>query len=300
MPEDSMTLTILFADISGSTALYETLGNEKAHSLVEECLSLLAISARLHDGEVIKTMGDGIMCSFRHAENAAQAAIAMNQTLGQSSAGFPEHHSMPDIKTGFHTGEVIIEEADIFGDAVNVASRMVSLAKARQIITTSATAELLPKAMKDKTRFVDRTTIKGKSGEFDIYELSWEEGNQTIIVSALPSRADYECQMNVATIDRSVVVDSSKPSVSIGRHEHNDITVNDARVSRTHCRIEYRKGKFVFIDQSSNGSYIHNEGGYTAFVHNDESVLGDSGFISLGHDISQNSRLSIFYRIKRQ
>jgi class 3 adenylate cyclase len=299
MQQTTKTLTILFADISGSTTLYESLGNETAHQIVEECLSRLSNIVISCTGEIIKAMGDGIMCSFKNAQDAASACIQMNQAIDGLTFSFPEMHSAPNIRTGFHTGTIIIDGNDIFGDAVNVAARMVSLAKPRQIITTSMTAETLPEHLKGKTRFVDRTTIKGKSGEFDIYEIIWEEGNQTVVMSAEHHDDGFECLMNLECSGKSASIGSQKPSITIGRQEHNDLTIDDTLVSRTHCRIEYHKGKFIFTDCSSNGSYIHNEGGYTVFIHNDESVLGDKGFISLGHDRTDNSALLIQYSIKR-
>ena len=293
-------LTILFADISGSTTLYESLGDEAAHSIIEESLSMLIITARLHDGEIIKTMGDGIMCSFYDAANATDAAIAMNQIIDQIADRQADRHVVPNIKIGLHAGPVIHEENDIFGDTVNVAARMASLAKPRQIVTTKSTVERLPDFLKEKTGFFDRTTIKGKGGEFDIYEIVWEETNKTIIMKTEQSKPEHESVMNIVSGEKRVSVDKSNPSITIGRQEHNTIAIDDTMVSRSHCKIEYHKEKFIFIDQSSNGSYIHNEGGYTAYVHNDESVLGDNGYICLGHDGRQDSRLSISFKLKRK
>jgi adenylate cyclase len=298
MPLTDEILTILFADISGSTSLYESLGDEAAHSIIEECLSMLGVTARLHDGEIIKTMGDGIMCSFHDAANATDAAIAMNQVIDQIADRQAEKRIVPNIRTGFHTGPVIRKENDIFGDAVNVAARMASLAKPRQIVTTKSTVDFLPDFLKEKTGFFDRTTIKGKGGEFDIYEIVWEEGNKTVIIKAEQPKQEYESVMNIVSGEIKAGVGSSNPSITIGRQEHNTIIIDDTMVSRSHCKIEYHKGKFIFIDQSSNGSYIHNEDGDATYIHNDESVLGDKGYISLGRNARQDSRLSISFKRK--
>ncbi len=300
MPQTNDILTILFADISGSTSLYETLGDEAAHSIIGECLSMLTITVRLHDGKIVKTMGDGIMCSFNDAADAADTAIAMNQVIDQIADRKTNRHIVPDIRIGFHTGPVLLDENDIFGDTVNVAARMASLAKPRQIATTKPTVDSLPDFLKEKAGFFDRTTIKGKGGEFDIYEIVWEESNKTVIMKAEKPEQEYENIMNIVSEEGKISVDKSNPTITIGRQGHNTITINDIRVSRSHCRIEYHKGKFIFIDQSSNGSYIHNMDGYTAYIHNDESVLGVSGFICLGHDGRQDSGLSISYKLMRK
>jgi adenylate cyclase len=291
-------LTILFADISGSTNLYESLGDETAHKIIEECLSMLSVSARLHDGEIVKTMGDGIMCSFHNATNAAEASVAMNQAADRISERQYDRHVSMNIRTGFHAGPVIQEGNDIFGDTVNVAARITSLAKPRQIITTKQTTDLLTGLIRDKASFFDRTSIKGKGGEFDLFEIVWEEGDRTLINKTEQPMQGHQSFMNIVYGEKKICVDSSNPSITIGRHEHNTIEIDDTMVSRSHCKIEYHKGKFIFFDQSSNGSHIHNEGGYTVYVQNDETVLGDSGYICLGHDGPQNSRLSISFKQK--
>ena len=298
MSQAEEILTILFADISGSTSLYESLGDEAAHSIIEECLLELAVTARLHDGEIIKTMGDGIMCSFQDAANATEATLAMNQAIEKISGRQTEKRIAPNIRIGFHAGPVIRVENDLFGDTVNVAARISCLAKPRQIVTTKSTADMLPLFLREKASFFVTTTIKGKGGEFDIYEIVWEEGNKTVITKTEQPREEHKSFMNIVSSEKKVCVDSSNPSISIGRLEHNTIVIDDTMVSRSHCKIEYHKGKFIFIDHSSNGSYIHNEGGYTAYVHNDESVLGDNGYVSLGHDGLQNSRLTISFKRK--
>ncbi len=299
MSQAEEILTILFADISGSTRLYELLGDEAAHSIIEECLLQLAVTARLHDGEIIKTMGDGIMCSFQDAANATEAALAMNQAIEKISDRQTEKCITPNIRIGFHAGPVIRVENDLFGDTVNVAARISCLAKPRQIVTTKSTADMLPLFLREKAIFFVTTTIKGKGGEFDIYEIVWEEGNKTVITKTEQPKQEHKSVMNIVSGEKKVCVESSNPSITIGRQEHNTIVIDDTMVSRSHCKIEYHKGKFIFIDQSSNGSYIHNEGGYTTYVHNDESVLGDNGYISLGHDGREYSRLSISFKRKK-
>ena len=299
MSQAEEILTILFADISGSTRLYELLGDEAAHSIIEECLLQLAVTARLHDGEIIKTMGDGIMCAFQDAANATEAALAMNQAIEKISDRQTEKCITPNIRIGFHAGPVIRVENDLFGDTVNVAARISCLAKPRQIVTTKSTADMLPLFLREKAIFFVTTTIKGKGGEFDIYEIVWEEGNKTVITKTEQPKQEHKSVMNIVSGEKKVCVESSNPSITIGRQEHNTIVIDDTMVSRSHCKIEYHKGKFIFIDQSSNGSYIHNEGGYTTYVHNDESVLGDNGYISLGHDGREYSRLSISFKRKK-
>jgi len=137
MSQPPTSLTILFADISGSTRLYETLGDKIALEKIDHCLTLLGKVAQRYSGEVIKTIGDEIMCAFPTASSAVEAAMVMQQDLIAST-------STLHVRIGLHFGEVIRDGSDVFGDAVNVAARMTRLAVPDQIMTTRETAEAVP------------------------------------------------------------------------------------------------------------------------------------------------------------
>lgn len=171
MLQQSLTLAILFADISGSTSLYETLGDEDAHKLVSTCIHELSGVVADHRGTVIKTIGDGIMCTFPATDKAIEAAIAMQESIDSLPLSPPENHINVNIRIGIHWGPVIKQNYDVFGDAVNVAARMVSRAKSRQILTTQQTVDNLPEGCAANIKRIDRTTIKGKAGEVSIFEI---------------------------------------------------------------------------------------------------------------------------------
>ncbi|MEN9217725.1 MAG: adenylate/guanylate cyclase domain-containing protein, partial [Gloeomargarita sp. DG_2_bins_126] len=131
--------TILFADISGSTRLYETLGNEAALVLVSDCLQLLQSVAQKYQGQVVKTIGDEIMLRFPNPSLAAQAAFEMQDQVAQF---FLNRKVVSGLKVGFNHGAILEQaDGDIFGDAVNVAARMVQLAKRNQILTPAETIQ---------------------------------------------------------------------------------------------------------------------------------------------------------------
>jgi class 3 adenylate cyclase len=77
--------SILFADIAGSTQIYEILGDRRAQRMVAACLSKLSEVVQHHRGEVIKTIGDEVMCTFAKVDDAIQAAAAMNHNIDQWS-----------------------------------------------------------------------------------------------------------------------------------------------------------------------------------------------------------------------
>lgn len=170
MPREELTLAILFADVAKSTHLYETLGNQAAKKLLDHCISVMSKVTAQHHGTVIKTIGDEIMCTFPSALDAIEAGKAMHEALEQTSVKDRPDFEPPNIYVGIQFGPVIREEGDVFGDAVNVAARMAALAKQRQIITTEQAIASLPPGHQFSVQCIDKTTVKGKSGEFNIYE----------------------------------------------------------------------------------------------------------------------------------
>ena len=298
MPRETASLAILFADIAKSTHLYEILGNQTAQNLIGTCLSILSDITLRHNGTVIKTIGDEIMCTFPTANDAVEAAKLMHQDLEQITVPEKPEYGPPNIYVGIHIGPVVREDNDVFGDAVNVAARMVSLAKQRQILTTEETVKALSPNNQDASRCIDRTTIKGKSGEVDIYEVVWEQHDVTVMLDTSLEELALRSSMELSFGEQTIKVSKDRPSATLGRQPHNDVVVNDNRVSRSHARIEYRRGKFILTDQSTNGTYVVMQGKKSIQLKRDEAQLHGHGIIGLGREIAQDSPMAVYYTIK--
>src|SRR5215813_888811 len=279
MEQPAVSLTIVFADISGSTRLYELLGDVRARERTSRCLSALTEVVRRHSGTVVKTIGDEVMSTFPDADAAAQAACAMQESV---AAQVVPSETALDIRVGLHYGSALVESGDIFGDAVNVAARMVALAKARQILTTRQTVEMLSPLLRAGTRYTDRTPVKGKQEEIDVYEVIWREEDLTRMEGYQIPLADSQARLQLRFREKEFEVSHSRPVVTIGRGQQNDIVILDALASRMHARIEYRRGKFILLDQSTNGTYVVTQEGENAYLRREEFVLRGSGAISLG------------------
>jgi len=298
MPRETATLAILFADIAKSTHLYETLGNATAQNLIGACISRMADVTIKHGGVVIKTIGDEIMSTFPTAADAVAAGKEMHQAIEQMTLPDQPGFCPPNIYVGIQTGPVVKEEGDVFGDAVNVAARMAALAKQRQILTTEETVKALSPDQRESARCIDRTTIKGKSGEIDIYEIIWEQHDVTVMLDGSLEDLAIRSRLELSFAGSTIEVDIDRPSATLGRQHHNDIIVNDNRVSRSHARIEYRRGKFVLIDQSSNGTFISIQGRKSIQIKRDEAPLLGSGFIGLGREVTPDSAMAVHFSIK--
>lgn len=287
---------ILFADVSGSTRLYETLGDRAAKQAINGLLERMVTVAQRYSGVLVKTIGDEILVRFPTAERAVSAAIALQEALATERGG-----PVPlQMRMGLQWGPVILESGDVFGDAVNVAARMSAIARAGQIITTRETVAALPEALALKTRLFDTTQVKGKQDQLVIYEVLWEEeANATVFVaSTAPGLVAGEAAAPVLTLryqDQERRLDMGG-SLGIGRAETCDFAVASPLASRLHARIESRRGKFVFIDQSTNGSYVRTEDGNVVYLRREELPLWGRGEISLGEDFSDDTTHLIAFR----
>jgi class 3 adenylate cyclase len=164
-------VAVLFADICGSTALYDQLGNEAALNMVTRTLNLLKQETAKHKGILIKTIGDEVMCTFPNALLAVQAARAMHISLDTEKPG----GELPvAVRIGIHFGEVILKANDVFGDTVNVAGRIASITRARQIVTSQEVINALPLEFRDKIVPITRTSVRGKKDALTMYQLLWE------------------------------------------------------------------------------------------------------------------------------
>lgn len=284
-------LAILFADISGSTKLFETLGDAAARHKVAQCLALLAEIVKRHKGAVIKTIGDEVMCTFTSAEGAVTAACDMHETLEDEATELTAHGPVKlRIRVGLQYGPAIQEKGDVFGDSVNVASRMVSQAKAGQIITTQQTVDLLPPTLRASARFIDRAPVKGKKETIDLYEIIWQEEDVTrMSTGIMPAVAAPKAKLQLTYRKSNVVLNEERSAATLGRSTGADIAVEETLASRMHVRIELRRGKFFIVDQSTNGTYIKsNETGNETFLRREEAPLTGSGQISLGRAFNEN------------
>ena len=288
MAPKTTNLAIVFADIAGSTKLYETLGDSVARAKVAETLQAITKVVNAHNGIVIKTIGDEVMATFPTAEDAATASCNMHESMEEINANIQDG-TVIAIRVGMHFGPAILEGGDVFGDAVNLAARMAAQAKANQIITTLSTVEKLSPVLRASTRFIDHAPIKGKQEEIDIYEIIWQEEDVTRMATGmLDAKKTPEVKLRLQYNDSVLVISKQRSSVILGRSKDCDLPVNEKLASRQHVRIELRRDKFFIIDQSTNGTHVRIHNGEDSFLRREEMPINGDGEISLGKGFNEN------------
>ena len=197
MPSEPSDVAVLFADVSGSTKLYETVGDAEALKAIGRCLSLVRVACEGQGGRVVKTIGDEIMAVFPRADMAAEAAGEMQARISELP---PVGRARLAIRVGFHFGPAIAVEGDVFGDSVNVAARMAALAKGEQVILSAETADALSPLMRARVREIDSLTVKGKQKEIGIFELIWQGADADLTSLAMrPTRRPSRLELRHGT-----------------------------------------------------------------------------------------------------
>jgi len=283
-------VAILFADVVGSTKLYEQLGDLRARDMVGICIDVMRAATEQNRGTVIKTMGDEVMATFQTADDALNAAAQMQKQISTHPSLKVDEHGVA-IRIGCNFGPVVMENRDIFGSAVHTANRMTSQAKAGQIITTSTMVERLSGDWRASVRQIDIATLKGRSSEVALFEVLWQPEDVTSMVPAIASRerAAKPQRMRLRYQGQEIFVDDGHANISIGRAEENDLVVKGNLISRLHARVEISRNKFMLVDQSTNGTFVLGKDGEEAFVRRDSMQIRGEGLIGLGKAPDSNS-----------
>ncbi|MEZ5461764.1 adenylate/guanylate cyclase domain-containing protein [Dokdonella sp.] len=276
----SSTLTILFADVSGSTKLFELRGNVAARDIIAAVLEALTEVANRHGGKLIKTIGDEIMCTFPSAVQGLLAATDMQRRMKSDEAFVQDNIG---IRIGLHHGEALVEETDVFGDAVNVAARMAALAKRDQIVATASTALNITNAAGVRVRSIGTARVAGKLLPIEIVDVMWQEdvSHVTTVQRVVQFAKAKRVVLTLRYLDREFQIDELADPFTLGREESHSLTIESDWVSRDHAMIEWKRGHFILSDRSTNGTWVK-IGNEELLVHRDAFHLRRSGTISLG------------------
>jgi adenylate cyclase len=275
-------MAVLFADISESTRLYQRLGDTAARAIVGESLALISSVLERHQGRLVKTIGDEVMCVFPSADLAVLAASEMQTAV---AAAQPGNHPVA-IHIGLHHGPVLVEEDDVFGDTVNVAAYLTAVASGDQILTTEATENCLSDALKSCVRPIFHTLLKGATEETRVYQVLWRTDNIALTDVNLRSGKIIPGDTGSLVLslgEERVRVDQWRIGVVVGRSKECDLVVADKFASRKHFTIRLVRTHFYLYDHSINGTFVSLESGEEVHVLRRELLLDGSGQICVGH-----------------
>ncbi|HWH84160.1 MAG TPA: adenylate/guanylate cyclase domain-containing protein [Burkholderiaceae bacterium] len=285
--------TVLFADLRGSTSMYETLGNSDATAVVTQSVALLAHIVGSHEGRVIKTLGDGLMAMFPVPGPAVAAADEMHESMERivtppPKRGAARARTVPlKLQIGMACGEVVEVAGDVFGDAVNVAARLLDHAGDNETLVTAKVLAGLPGIEQSRFRSLDKMQLRGRVEPVHVHLLEAVRRFGDTAVTAFgefPPVENAEPEaIRLVWMDRNRIYAGASLPVVLGRSPQATYIIDDTRVSRSHARIDWHGGTFQITDLSYNGTYVR-------FDHDPEIVslrrgtctLHGSGTIGLG------------------
>ena len=291
--EASRQTTVLFADVTGSTKLYETAGDALAAETIGRCLEELRLSAEATGGRVVKTMGDSVMALFSSPDAAASAAARMQVAIESLP---PLGDIKLGVRIGFHAGPVIQRDNDIYGDTVNVAYRLHEQAKKGQVLTSDDTASLLPQLLRNSTRLLYSVQVKGKAEDVALCELVWRQSPDiTDLATTMSVLRIPLARLRLKYLGRDIARRRGSDALLIGRDAGCDLVVADTKASRQHCTIERRQDRFLLRDHSTNGTFVTVVDEMEVVLQREEFPLRKHGWIAFGQPRAGTSDIVEFF-----
>ncbi len=282
--------TVVFADLTGSTGVFEVLGNALATRAITSLTQWIGEVCQAYGGRVVKTLGDGVLAVFPQAHGAVDAVVEMQRVHQRRIEEQPEKLKMR-LQVGLAAGEVIEVDGDCYGDAVNVASRLSDLSGAEQIWATDTVISQIDAPIRGvQFRSLGSINLRGKAESRVVYRIDWQEEVSTWSVTE-PGELEMlsrTAEPKGATIEFSWLDQRQSfhwldMPVHLGREEVAQFVVPDQRVSRLHVRIDWRHGSLVVTDLSSYGTWVRFNGSPKELaLRRDETVLHADGEIALG------------------
>ena len=283
-------VTVVFVDLTGSTGVYESIGNAKATQAITRLTLWLGQVCIERRGRVVKNLGDGVLMVFDDNAHAVEAVQQMQRTHTERIRTWPDQLKMR-LQIGLCRGEVIEQDGDFFGDAVNVASRLSDLSGPDQILGTDTVIEDLPEHSPVRFRSLGAMDIRGRHQPCLVYRVEWQSevlSDFFTIPAGLPEgrpvrQSSPASAIVLSWLDLRASYSSEKLPIHLGRDARAQFVVNDPRVSRLHARIIWRGGRFYLEDVSSYGTWVRFSGSDAIVaLRRQECVLLGDGEVALG------------------
>ncbi len=298
--------TVLFADLRGSTALYETLGNAEATSVVTHCVSAIAEPIKASGGQVIKTLGDGLMALFEAPAHAVQSATLMHEVLATMVSRGHERGASAGLRAmrlqvAMARGEVVEMGGDAFGDAVNVAARLIDHAGDNETLATDDVVHGLSAEQQARFRDLDLLNLRGRVEQVRVYMLQDRRGGDLAATQFGDVAAPIESPngLRLRWLDQIQVFGGAQFPVVLGRNPQATFCVDDSRVSRSHCRVDWHGGSFQLADLSFNGTYVRFADGEVVSLRRGSCTLHGQGVITLGGLPTDPTSASVEFEVMR-
>ncbi|MGK0291272.1 MAG: adenylate cyclase [bacterium] len=304
MSSQKLQLAIVFIEICQKKQQFGITASIEARKKITQALSIVAGHIARHSGSLIKIIGDQILCTYPNSKKAIQSASdiqkGLHDDLSITQAGIY-------IKIAAHFGSIFLDGNDIAGETVDFTEKLLEAAKAHQILTTRITMQNFPAEFCMNINAIGKIKPNATSLScVEIFEVLWQvpsegEGEGTMIQGSVEEEREHSAgaRLILEFRGKKYELSGARPSFLFGRGNQNDIIIDNGSVSRNHATIQYREGKFILIDQSTNGTYLRTETRENFFLHQEEIHLHARGIISIGQSVSKSNPDLIYFMRKK-
>lgn len=285
MDKSLKKLAVLFADISGSTRLYEQHGDAIARADMAACIELLDDAAAGLSGETLKTIGDEIMVAFADPVKAALAATEMQASLRTAGEDGAFKMGILHIKVGWHFGKVAWRGKDVIGECPVTAQQIINMSKADEILTSKQVVDAIPELLFPEIHPIETVPAEAWDGDLEIYKMPWEQSGDETQISSKPrmQAVNSEFFLDLIYAGKKTRVDTGHATCAIGRGKHAHLQLNGKLTSRQHAEINFRQGRFNLRDESTNGTYVVQSDGERRHLRREEGVITGKGTLGFGN-----------------
>lgn len=272
---------VMFADVVGSTRLYEQLGDAEAQRIVAASLQVTRDICDAHHGEVKAELGDELMMVFADAGDAAASACDIHARIPERMA-IESPETPITMRIGLHMGP--LADNDTGSETVKIAQWAASNAKSEQTLATEAVIDQLPRIFQAVSRYVDDETWNFISIEHvTLHEIIWDVEGVTAFTGEEPTLGDERCkEVRFEYMGQHVSMTADRPVISVGRSEQNDLVVQNDLVSRQHFSAQLSRGRSTITDNSTNGTVIAYVDGTNQSVKKETLPLHGKGKLVIG------------------
>lgn len=295
----SLNVAILLADISGSTRLYEAVGDAEAQWLISQELARLRTALRDQEGIFVRAKGDDVLGYFEDPEKAFRAVRTM---VSQPA------DSVLSVHAGLNFGPAVLAEGEIFGEAVNLTARLAGLANGGEVLMTRSLLDQLPGSETTGVRPLERIQPKGVSAPIEVFSLVDDES--AVRTQSIDVPEAYREKSRSRSQEPKVAVfltygDCRRrcreaESLLIGRAKECAILLPHPWISRKHAVVTVRASKVILEDRSAGGTYVTTNGGHEVFLLRESMMLTGKGLLSPAVGIGEPDADPIQFEISRR
>ena len=250
-----LPVTVMFTDIKDSTAYFEQFGDAAGLFMIRECNELLERVIESHKGKVIEVVGDSVMAAFQDCDESIRAAIAIQLRLRQQNAARKNGNEVL-VRIGLHHGNGVVTADHVFGDVVNVASRVQGVAEAGQIVISDS----LQKKISSQFDLapLGRFHFKGKSDDRDLFEVRWNDTATRLLRAHAIVAVPTECRVKLERLGDGGAVIAEYPLTShgfvIGETDGAAHPAYEASGSLAEARFWLQDGQPMVTDLNGGGA----------------------------------------------